>query len=730
MYGLKRDMYNWDKLSPSDLEINFISTASDLVKDIILSLKKMSLYPPGHRLIKQFLMKPFEHFGKLFRMKTLLSFEINRGRLLSEGAYLRDNQFTSRFAGEIVKNRLSNLIFYDDLTPDDLHLFLDRLFVKGIAAEFIGDYIKKKGIKGIEVNAENPSHLFQTSDLNYFENDPQFTFNGKIKAILQNDLSIGVAAIIGIPKDDRQVFEKFGFDVRKKPLAIIAEDILNDMELKGIVSIFNEVLNRDIINNFGENSIYKYQGVRKFINFVAKNHGRAATVVEFRRLFSKIGIADNDIDKFFDAISVERLKAIDGAKKINELLETGTLNIQSAADFSGMVDRLINGNFWNPLKDLLAGLHKQTVDGNGQDDKEAFLLARDLINRVISELSGDVYENFLDYLIKWAKALPDDPKAAELIGVALRKLLLSRKYADAFRLALLFGEHGFNPVISQQIKPNLIDRNLINQIISDLIKAPRKERRRIGELIAKIANGELAYTLINYIADDDWDLRLIVIKTLVACGEEAIPVLNDFIDSGIEFGRKSDRIIPEDDDWFKIRNIITVISRIKSEKALPLLEKIIDDPDKRLEIEIAHALEHIPGNKSINLLETLYNNKNPEVKEAAVISMGLSRSEAAVGALRKILESGTPIWKNTISALGNIHNGESVELLLRIAQDKDYLEYCGLPPKRFGKIREIALRELEKRGNKEILNRKKKLWKFGDVKRPKKERINTPTHDR
>jgi len=699
----------WTQSSPqeitrADLELNLVAAAYDFVRSAIASLKKIQLYPPGHQLIEKFVELPFGKLQGIFKVKTKLTFElINRRRLAVEGVFLKEDEYTLRLSEAMARNGVANIVLNHSITTAEMQIFLSHLFWKSAAGMDFSNIISSNHISGIAVNVEHPHKLFELQNVNFFDGDPQFTFWHRVRELLEHNHNAAISSIIGVPQDDKRVPEEYGFDMLRSAVAVVAEDLIEDIPLKEIISDFKKILS-------GKDDYIKYDsqrlqnGIRKLINLVGQKHGRAATVVEFKRLFSHCDFNEEELNQFFDDASRERLRAIGGAERFYELFETGQIDTPIAGDFSATVKKLITGNLWNPLKDLLGSLAAKMSKVDKGASENARLLASDLVSRVLSDSSGDVYVKFLEYLEELARQNAQNDKVAGLISNGIRKLLSLRRYSDALPLVHLFEESGFGSEIRLAYRQLILNDNISAQIALDLSCSSKQDRRAIAEVAMILGNEALAGKLIFYISHENKDLRSLVLRILTAIGEPIIAVLGKFLDTEIDFTRMPGQPALAANEWFKIRNVITVISKARLDKGISILHKLGGDADRRVRLEVARALEHIQGDEAIGILEILFTDRDSKVREAAVISIGLCGHRQSSKILSGLLETGSNMWPQVITSLGYIQSTDAVNLLMRLNQDVDYLHQCGFPRKEFENIRNAASKELEKPGNIHILS--------------------------
>ncbi|MBD3234706.1 MAG: hypothetical protein GF315_13355 [candidate division Zixibacteria bacterium] len=679
-----------------DLDVNFAAIASDFVKDSVTSFSKIKLYPPGHQLIRKFIEQPFSHLEKVLSVKTQLGLELSEGKLWAEGCLLRNDEYVTAFAEAMTRQSLSNLVIDSEITTSDLQFLLSRLFGKGVMGEIFKEECNERNVNSIRINVKDMPRLFHFRGDVHAENSPHFMFSTRIKDILDSNFRAVIFSCLGIWKNDREVFENLCYDVRKRAIELIAPEIVEGLDLKFIISEFRTALDgyKELFTN--PDAAF-CSGMRKFIDLVAKYHGSSASAIEFKRAFTELGVP-SDSREFFEGTSAAKLKAIDTARSISSNVETGRIAIAETEDFTSIVRRLISGNLWNPLKDLLASFTTNIKNGDGKETGQSKQLADELITKVLTESRGDVYVKFLEYLHDWGIENNDIPDVAELIASAIRRLLSMKRYDDAVTLASLYDDNGFNTDFRDAVGSGILDDNVAESFVADFLNSPKREQHTFIQLADYIGNPQLAGKIIAYIAVDEKATRSAALKILTSIGDNAVPALRDLLLNEFASSQHINQGSMPDDDWWHIRNIITVISKSKSLEALDILEKLSEYSDKRVRLEVAKALENLPSERTAKLLELLFHDDEYEVREAAIIASGLTEYENRFNSLKLLIESGTDMWSQAITSIGRIRTEESANWLMRLSEDAEYLKECGYKRKERKKIATVAKQVLNKMG--------------------------------
>ncbi|MBD3170776.1 MAG: hypothetical protein GF307_14970 [candidate division Zixibacteria bacterium] len=693
-------MMNRD-ITRTDLNFNFLTHISGLVRDIHASIMKTQIYPPGHRMVGKFMEKPLAELEKIFKIKQKLTIELQSNSISSEGLLLPANKYTNEFGQAMIRNRINNIVFDSDVWKEDFHLtFVYFYGNKAIAGDFKA-MLEQADIESIKINVANPLRLFPFEQSGYFENDPRLIARNQIAEILRKEPCIAVAAKIGWPLEDDEVITHYGFDLRRKALAIVGEDLLKEMQLDKILESFRKFASerKDILAQPPEEIII---GMKKFFDFIGTVHGRSSSALEFRNAFRDCGFSDENIGNFFDNLSAVRLQASDNAGTMSKMLETGNIDTNYEEEFNETIDKLVGGNLWDGVEELANSLFNNLNSHDNDIVEKSLLLSKELINRVLKNSFNEIYVKFLKTFEEWGKRLSHSEPMARLNAFTVKQLLENKKYQDALPLASLFGEMGFERKISDAIKSTIIDSRLSQQVAEDFIKPNKSNRKFLFELGLDLGSPALVEKLLPYIADNDKDLRSSILRIITASGENAFPVIEKFIQDTIGFVRENDGKTLQNQEWFTLRNIITVIKNIGSEQGIPLLEKMKDDPDNRIRMEIIRSLENIKAEKSLDLLTEFANDKDEHIRDTAIITIGLMGLKESFEILRGILEKNPHLHQQALTAMGYLKRPESEEYLILLYKEPELLKNFGYSKEEIESVGSAAETVLKKTANKEF----------------------------
>lgn len=207
----------------------------------------------------------------------------------------------------------------------------------------------------------------------------------------------------------------------------------------------------------------------------------------------------------------------------------------------------------------------------------------------------------------------------------------------------------------------------------------------------KLNNEKINRLIDVIIANKDNELLLEKVNTIFTIlGTTAVDILLDrltnsndikerrfIINEITKLGEKAfERVIYylEDERWFVVRNMLTILGFAGQEKYLPDLKKLMDHPDVRVRKELVKTLARIPGKESLKYLREMLKKEADDVKHLIIFSLGILKDTASLpDIIKELNENNNPlIKKEALLALGRIGNKTAFDILKDFAMKKTF----------------------------------------------------------
>jgi HEAT repeat protein len=214
--------------------------------------------------------------------------------------------------------------------------------------------------------------------------------------------------------------------------------------------------------------------------------------------------------------------------------------------------------------------------------------------------------------------------------------------------------HGRNPVTRGAVM--LAMHRIANQaIVDELVRRlgrTRSDEERAGLRSTLLHLGaEAVSPLVRELtAASDLSARRAYRDTLVALDAVGVPLLEDMID---------------DQRWFVVRNMVGILAEIRSADAAEHFARTIHHADARVRRETILALSKYGDEQAVPLLVRALSDREPSLRAAAALGLGLTKSHSAVAPLldRLAAEADAETVAEMLRALGRIGNPRAIPAL-------------------------------------------------------------------
>lgn len=248
------------------------------------------------------------------------------------------------------------------------------------------------------------------------------------------------------------------------------------------------------------------------------------------------------------------------------------------------------------------------------------------------------------------------------------------RFREAFQVVLFLYREGQNmDALGQGAKRDhlldtlrIIVRGPFLQWMIGLVTSSHgHEEAEISEHILQTLGRSAVVPLINaLIAEKDRLGRRRLVDVLVSIGEPAVPFAMRMLD---------------DQRWFVVRNMITVLGGVGSPEAVRAIGRLARDSDNRIRREVARALARIPGPEAQRLILAFLGDPDASVRLMAASAASGHRTDEVLRALLAAYERigvRSPEWNlkaSLIQAVGRLGMPEATESLAKILRKKPWL---------------------------------------------------------
>lgn len=417
-----------------------------------------------------------------------------------------------------------------------------------------------------------------------------------------------------------------GFYEGKMPLGIT---------LKGIDAIAREFFARRI-NEVSISKDLLLSDLKGFLNIMKMKPEESMSRGGIENVLYKAGIKEIWVNEVPYEKLAERLTAVQDKKENMERLEKESYDENVYAH------------------------HKQDEEktiAEGLENKNERKDILKLLSELEREYKTPLYLNLTDKIVAMAKdILTEQEKEEEMfsvITVFARHAYLSYDRPDEQKTA------------AQNGAKELLLPETIKYLISRFCKKDEGQKDIIQEVFIK-NSGYFAAPLVNTLIEaEDLHIRKCIFNILIMLGEDA---------------RTKAESLLNDNRWFVVRQMTSVLGYIGSPKSFEKLKPLLDHDDIRIKKEALGAIAKIPLQESLNILTNALKSKEREIVLHAILLLGSLKDPSSLPFLmqlalqKSILHDNTEIRKEALRAVINIGDEGAVEGLADILKSRVFFK--------------------------------------------------------
>lgn len=189
----------------------------------------------------------------------------------------------------------------------------------------------------------------------------------------------------------------------------------------------------------------------------------------------------------------------------------------------------------------------------------------------------------------------------------------------------------------------------------------------------------------------DINVRSRMIKVLINMKGNVVGVLIEMLKGLIS---RSDGASISDEEWYFYRNVFRVLRETQAVEAIPYLETLSSWPLPRLKLEIIKTLEGMPAEKALPLLDKFSHEDEPDIRKAAVVTMGFIGDPIMISALYDAFKRDPGCRIAAVASFGRIGDSRSRDKLIEILDDNSLFKELNISRREAEEIRAVILKSL------------------------------------
>lgn len=669
------------EITESVLNTNLNELANNLIREMAMACRKVSIYGHNHPVSSKAMGKPFFAFTKLFDFKRFVTLNLERGHLFTIGIRLKESVFTEEIVRYMQILEIDSLLFRPEMSVDDLSQFICR-FVKKISrtdqSQILSTFLKNSDIDTIEANSKLSYDLFENSQL--VLGDIEYDFSVHNMALRQ--LGDSLEYLIKIQTDGESILDSldidFSYDIvqyllPEKAISLPPGDIQKAL-LDTLEKLKKDTPDSDESIDFKE----RFRSLWKLLEYHPQ---REKIISAIEELMDDNRFMADIVEETGDSITAIKFESRDQIDQIlKECLDSNPRSLPTRKLVDAF-ERLIRTG----QKVKATETFELLIDLLGATEAGERGRALDLLVALVESISlySDItiLENLINRIGKGLSSRKESFEYSELIWRVLEKCLNLRRYDLVSKLAIMIGGYRFvedgvmiyESVAVKKVIENINRKDIISTMIDDMISGNAETAGYIRDALIAVGNEEVASGLSKIISHHSRRVRQLALKILAELGKATLFVFSGVLNDDAMFERNNNRNELSDAKWYVIRNSIFILGQIKDPEGIAPLRLRMNDSDVRVRREIVRSLEKIGGEDACDMLIFMAEDSDKSIRESSVIAVGLIGNEDSVPMLINSMKRKPSIAWRGITVLGRLGGEISRDFLSQLLHDDDLL---------------------------------------------------------
>jgi len=665
----------------------------DILRDLYSASRQLMMYPMGHPVTNDTLLKPLDRLNAIFSFKKSFVIQVYNGRLVCEGLLLENTVFVEGLMHDFEKHDIAALEFTSDLILGDLYHFLNGLLEgKSPAEDYFSKFIEKMNIKTIRINNPKPSTLFDFDDTMIGLPNKKFELYDRIREILNNKTKSVIDFYLGKIKTDNDIAMLLKMDLRLAFLENHFAFTVSSMTEKQALEIFKQVIYST--NWLGVSADKQaLDGINRLWRDYAGQSEDVSILLPVYDIFKSVGATDAVLESVFDKATLIKLNAVRDAEEMVESLKSNQAREIDFQILRKTVFKLAADKYSRPLEQLMSQLLKSLSSLVLDTRQRSLRLSIETIETLTDGVFWDIYSNVVKEALRLSFLGRTGTEMIELIGWIVEKSSEHSRWEElkicAQALQTIAGQstNEKNKFASDKLA-ELAESPIINDILVDAVLSG-KGGTELYDAISIIASKKIAAVLVEKIDTPDKTVRARIIKSLTLMGKESGPEVIKKLAEIVSAGESYD-----DNSWYKLRNILRVTGKIKYLEALPYFDVLTRWKQTRIKLELISACESMESSATGVLLSKLATDEDREVRKAAIIALGMSGHPDMLKYLRSLLNTLTSERELVVVAIGRIGGINARDILIELYENPNIYKNLDISKKEEQKIKVAILKSL------------------------------------
>jgi hypothetical protein len=524
------------RYSEKDLSLRLDELTSDTLRDIDLSLRKISIYSISHPLSRKAIARVFERLKDAFRYKQYFNIFLDSGRLYALNILVKPSVFSEHLVEQLVISDIRSILFRADLNVNELSQFLEKIAVgEGIIdhENYLLDFLDKKGIRAILINSPRADSLFNRT-ARYLEYSADDVTLRQVVGKLIGGNPDKIAAMLSDLNLDQDTFvERYDIDYNSGLIAYLVPERLSSISPESVLELLSHAAEKAKSDATADESLIE---IRRILNLIKHHPSDIAVPGEVLRLVEGgPGAAAGDN-------AGPNVKAADMASSKTDLSDTLNQFLYAAfnealpgprlEDFRQHYERLLRTGRRDRAKAALNIIINHLAGPNPDLRAKALILLRAALDSCRLMASSDILDHIIEKIEDYISGKNETFEFSDLIWETSKIALAEHKFQSLSRLARILRKkiditgrvRKFDSVVVRKAVEELNRPEVIVQLVDEIASGGKEHNRFIKDILLTIGSPEAALALANLISHDSRQVRMQVLNILSEMGKAALAV--------------------------------------------------------------------------------------------------------------------------------------------------------------------------------------------------------------
>ena len=708
------------RYTESDLNTNLSELAHEVIRELYIAAKKVSVYSVSHPLTQKAVGRPFILMEKIFRFKRYFNLHLAGGHLYALNIRLKSSIFADQIMDYLQTLDIRDILFEYGISVTNLSLFLER-FVKRLPTtdyqNLMSSHLEKHKISAILINNPAGDNLFEKGQK--FQGDivADFSVRSILGTIIGSDFEKLADMLVNDNLAPDQYLFRFNHDYYPKLAGHLIPEKIASMDAGMLSEILTDRTGKSLACNDDSERRAEAEKARNLINALNYHPEREEIISRLGNALSGTGVPRDSYSEILppaSTIKIESLEKVD--KFLQSAFDPGHTEF-SPGDFQEHFGRLLRTGQMGKAKAVVTFLIEHLAGSDLGLRKNALALLEIALQSHGNLTGTSLIEHFIAKLEEYLAAEKETFEFSDLIWNVSLVCFAEKKYEYLSALCMVLskkcnrkdGVVTYGSFAVKKVINELNRREVINQLVWELVEGRHADFQHIKNVLVTIGSEEVALALASIISHESRQVRQYALKILSELGKSSLNVFTRIMEDNSNFEREANRRELPDARWYVIRNSIFVLGALQDPEGCKPLRQRLTDPDTRVRRAIIGALEKIDSEQAADLLLILADDLDPEIRETAIIAIGLIGQADIAPELIDLCHKHKSEAGQIINTIGRLGGEEARKFLTGLLTDSQLQSELASNRSSRDELRLATIKALGKIGDKESLDKIKEF---------------------